>query len=201
MNKNTLEQLVKFMSETGMLARCTRKGPTIAGVTEPEFLSGHIARTAQIAYVLAYLENLNPEKVACIALFHDNGEIRVNDQTKIGSRYYDAHSVEKAALTEQVSFLPDNLAHTINKYFAEFEQRDTKEGIVAKDADWLATALFAKEMVERGYKGMQKWIDNVEKALETDSAKEILAYIMNMDDFTNYWWQGLKKMTYKKLTK
>lgn len=57
----------------------------------------------------------------------------------------------------------------------------------------------AKILVEQGFVGAEDWINNVEKALETESAKKILAEIRGMKDFTNCWWQGLKKMTYKKL--
>lgn len=78
-------------------------------------------------------------------------------------------------------------------------ERNTKEGIIAKDADWLEQAIQAKVYMETGYKGAEDIINNVGAALETDSAKEILAEIRKNPDFLNSWWQGLKKMTYQKL--
>ena len=79
------------------------------------------------------------------------------------------------------------------------ENRNTKEGIVAKDADWLELAFQAKQYIDQGHLAAQNWIDNVEKALETDSAKELLKE-MQKTNFTD-WLIGLKKMTYKKLEK
>jgi hypothetical protein len=58
-------------------------------------------------------------------------------------------------------------------------------------------ALSAREYLCLGYKGMQDWINNVKKALETKSAKKLLKVIEKSD--INDWWQGLKKMTYRKL--
>ena len=153
-------------------------------------------RAAQIAYVLAYLENVDPEKTACIVLFHDNGEVRIGDQNKVSARYYNTKQAEKDAYVEQMQNLPEELATKLSSYFLEFEQRESKEAIIAKDADYLETAITAKELLEQGgSKGLNDWIENVKKALKTDSAKKILGYIIEQDDFTNDWWQGLKKLS------
>jgi len=80
------------------------------------------------------------------------------------------------------------------------EERTTPEGVVAQDADWLECAIQAKLYLEKGH-DCSEWIKNTEKALETESAKEILKLIKQEKDFTTLWWQGLKKMTYKKLDK
>ncbi len=76
--------------------------------------------------------------------------------------------------------------------FLEYEDRTTKEGIVAKDADMLETAFQAKEYVDLGYKTCQDWIDNVEKCLKTKSAKTLLKEMKKIE-FTD-WWRGLKKI-------
>jgi len=75
----------------------------------------------------------------------------------------------------------------------------TKEGIIAKDADWLEQAFQAKEYVDTGYPAAKNWIDNVAAAVETESAKKIIAK-MRKTEFTE-WYKGLKRMTYKKLKK
>ena len=83
------------------------------------------------------------------------------------------------------------------KYFKEIEDRTTKEGIIAKDADWMEVAFAAKEQYDLGNGLAMDWIDNVGKAIETDSAKELFK-TMKETRFTE-WWTGLKKMLYKKL--
>jgi len=198
MKKDT-SSIAKFFSELGVSRRYQRSGPKLSGVKNSENIAEHVFRAAQIAYVLAYLEEVDPEKTASMVLFHDNGELRVGDQNKVSARYFDISKTEKHAFDEQIYNLPESLAQRIGRLYSQFESRNTKEGIVARDADWLETAITAKEYLELGYKGQQNWIDNVRKALETKSAKELLRYIEKQKDFTNSWWQGLKKMTYRKL--
>jgi putative hydrolase of HD superfamily len=194
-----LKNITKFFAELGMSRRRQRSGPLLAGVKYPENIAEHVFRAAQIAYVLAYMEGANTEVCAAIVLFHDNGEFRTGDQNKIASRYFNIDQAEADALTEHFDQLPTNLSKKLLNYYHQFEARDTKEGIVAKDADWLETAITAKEYSEQGYQGHQNWIDNIRQALETASAKKILDLIDEETDFTNSWWQGLKKMNYTKL--
>jgi putative hydrolase of HD superfamily len=199
MDKKTIQKISKFFAEIGNLSRIKRTGPILAGVKDPENLAEHVVRTAQIAYVLAFLEGANPEKTASMILFHDNAEIRVGDQHKIASRYFNIKQAEMKAFKDQMENLPNRLKKRIIFLVDEFEKRETKESIVAKDADWLEAAIEAKELVEQGHEGMENWIENIKKALETKLAKELLEYIEEQDDFLNSWWKGLKKMTYQRL--
>ena len=201
MNSKHLINISKFFSELSMYRRAIRSGPKLAGLNFEEQLSAHVVRAAQIAYILAYLEKADPEKSACLVLFHDNGELRVGDQNKVSARYFNIDKAEKKAFNEQNECLPESIKITLRSYYDQFDNRTSKEGIIAREADWLEAAIFAKEMTEIGYKGMQNWIENVKKALHTQSAKEILAYIEKYPDFTNSWWQGLKKMAIKKIKK
>lgn len=201
MKTQNLKNISNFFAEIGNLSRIKRSGYTLAGVKDPETIAEHITRAAQIAYILAFLEGANPEKTAAIVLFHDNGEIRVGDQHKVASRYFNISKAENDAFDEQMKNLPEKLKMRVVNLRNEFEKRNTKEGIVARDADWLESAIEAKEYEQQGFKIMKKWIENVEKALETKSAKDLLKYIKKEEDFLNSWWQGLKKMTYQKLYK
>ncbi len=191
---SNINNISKYLSEIMMFYRIHRNGPKLAGVVEPDILASHVVIASQVAYILAQMEGADPNKCAVMCLFHDNGEIRVNDQTKIGARYYDSNDAEGNALAEQISRLSKDLQNTINTYFKEFTYRTTKEAVIAKDADLIATAIHAKQMVEKGYKGMQNWIDNVKKMVKTENAKQIIEQIETMEDFTNCWWEGLKKI-------
>lgn len=194
----TPEGIMKFFSEMGYLKRYRTSGFYLTGVEHPPTVAEHSFRAAIIGAVLAEMEGLSPEKVAFILLFHDSVEARIGNQNKVSARYFRKNEAEVAAGIEQVQNLPAELAAMILEGRKELDERHTKEGVVAKDADWLEQAIAAKELVERGYAGAENWIDNVEKALETESAKEILKQVRK-SEFTNSWWQGLKKMTYKKL--
>lgn len=192
------KKFANFFFELGMLKRRRHVGPLFAGVRDTESLADHTTRAALIGYFLAELEGANPERVALMLLLHDLPEIRTGDQDKVAARYYNTKPADKRAFKEQINFLPKDLQQRLWRLFIGQEERKDFDGIVAKDADWLEVAIDARERVCLGYKGMQDWIDNVRKALETESAKKILAEIEKGD--LNDWYQGLKKMTFTKLT-
>lgn len=195
-----IKSIVNFIFEINQLKRIRHVGFKHAGVRDPDSVAEHVMRAAQIGYILAAMEgDVNPDRVATMVLIHDNGEARIGDQDKLSARYFNTEKAEHNAIGEQLENLETGVRQTWLKYFDEFENRNTKEGIIAKDADWLEQAFQAKEYVDLGYEAAQDWIDNVEKALETDSAKKILKDMKNTK-FTG-WWRGLKKMTYKKLDK
>lgn len=194
-----MENIKKFFSEIQMLKRSEHLGFRLAGLTKTDSLADHALSSAQIAYVLGFLEGADPEKCAVINLFHDNHETRIGDHHKVSARYLDTKSAEKAAEEEQFSQLPEELRNKIFDLLNQKHNRNTKEGIIAQDADWLDTAVQAKIYLDQGFSGCENWIENVEEALETVSAKEMLELIRRDKDFTNCWWRGLKKMTYKKL--
>jgi putative hydrolase of HD superfamily len=194
-----VQNIKKFLSEVQMLKRLDHIGFKVAGITESDNLAGHALIAAQIAYILGQLEGCDAAKCAVINIFHDNHECRIGDHNKVSARYLDTDEAELNAEREQFANLPNDLNQKLFSLMNEKRDRSTKEGIVAQDADWLEIAIQGKIYLEKGYKGAQDFIDNVEKALETDSAKKILKEIKNDNDFTNTWWQGLKKMTYTKL--
>jgi len=197
---DNLKNLANLFYEYGLMSKMKRNGFRLAQVDNPESLADHTLRTALLAYVLAELENADPFKTAVMAMIHDLGEVRVGDQHKVAARYFKMAPFEKKAFWDQTKNLPEKVKQTWRKLFDEKADRTSLEGIVAQDADWLENALSVKELLSQGYpNALQNWIDNVKKALETESAKKLLAEIEKTDPCD--WWKGLKKMTYKKLPK
>jgi putative hydrolase of HD superfamily len=193
-----VKNIVNFIFELNQLKRLKHNGFKLCGVKDPDSIAEHVMRAAQIGYILAVMERVkNPEKIAAMVLIHDNGEIRIGDHHKVSARYFDTKAAEHQAFSDQLNQVGDKISKKWQKYFNEFEQRNTRQSIIAKDADWLEQAFQAKEYVDLGYESAGDWINNVGKALETDSAKKIFEEMKNTK-FTD-WWQGLKKMTYKKL--
>lgn len=192
------KKIVDFFFELGMLKRQKHNGATLAGVQHPDSLADHTVRAAIIAYILAEMEgNATAGKAAMICLIHDLPETRTGDHHKVSARYLDTKKAEGKAFLEQTKNLPAAVKKKWRDYYQQKEKRNTKEGIIAQDADWLEAAISARELVVLGYKGMEQWINNVAKALETKSAKKLLKLIKKGDP--NDWWKGLKKMTYEKL--
>jgi len=200
MEKEKLEKIIKFLSEIEVLKRIDHEGLRLVGVAKTDSVADHTALAAQIAYVLAKLEGVDVLKCVTMIIFHDNEEVRIGDHHRVASRYVDIKEAEVSAEKDHYSRLPDGIGEEIFQLQEELRERTTKEAIVAKDADWLEQAIQSKIYIETGYKGCEKWIDNVEAALGTDSAKEILAEIKNNPDFLNFWWQDLKSMTYDRNT-
>ncbi|MFZ2226011.1 MAG: HD domain-containing protein [Candidatus Moraniibacteriota bacterium] len=191
------KKIVNFIFELNQLKKQKTSGWKLAGIDTTVSNADHTLRAAQIGYILATMEKCeNPDKVATILVIHENGEVRIGDQNKVSARYYNKKEAEKNAFIEQLDGLGETIENKWKQYFEEFEERNTQEGIIAKDADWLETAFQAKEYADLGYP-TQNWIDNVEKALETESAKKLLTEMKNTK-FTD-WWTDLKKMTYTKL--
>ncbi len=194
----SINKISNFIFELNQLKRQRHSGFKLAGVKSPDTVAEHVFRAAQIGYILAVMEgNVDPERVLALLIIHDNPESRLGDQNKVAARYVSKKEAEIKVLEDQLEGLGEEIQSKWTAYFKEYESRNTREGVVAKDADWLETAFQAKEYLDLGYLGSQEWIDNVEKALETESAKKLLAE-MKESQFTD-WYQGLKKMTYTKL--
>jgi len=197
-----MKNIVNYIFEIGVLKRERHNGFKLIGIDNPDSVAEHALRAAQIGYILTVLENkkhgteISPERVASILIFHDNGEVRIGDLHKVAARYIDSREAEKNSFVDQVKYLPEEFKNLV-KYFEEIEERNTKEGVIAKDADWLEAAFSAKEHYDLGNELAMDWINNVGMALETESAKEIFKE-MKETRFTD-WWTGLKKMLYKKL--
>lgn len=199
-----MRRTADFIFELSQLKRECHRGFTLSGIKAPDTIAEHALRAAQIGYILAEMENacagreaVSAERVAAMLLIHDNAETRVGDQHKVGARYADAKEAERSAFREQTACLGEKVEERWTAYMEQYEKRSTPEGIVAKDADWLETAFQAKEYLDLGYASAQDFIDNITAAVETESAKELMRLLPEVE-FTD-WWKGLKKMTYKKL--
>ena len=68
-----------------------------------------------------------------MCLFHDVAEARTGDANFINQQYVDLH--EEEARKDQARGLP--IGDEMLNLLKEYEQRETKEAIVAKDADLL----------------------------------------------------------------
>jgi putative hydrolase of HD superfamily len=191
------KKIVNFIFELNQLKRQRHNGFQAAGVINPDSVAEHVCRAAQIGYILAVMEGADPEKVACILLIHDNAEVRIGDQNKIAARYFSVKEAEVKAFDDQLELLGADIEARWKHYFNQIEHRTTKEGVIAKDADWLETAFQAKEYYDTGYVSAIDWIKNVERAVETKSAKLLLKQMKQTNFFD--WWQGLKRMTNRKL--
>ena len=187
-----MEKIVDYIFEMGLQKHVKRSGWWVAGVKDPETIGEHSQRAAMIAYILAELEGANPDKSALICMIHDIPECRINDGHKIANRYLDLKKGEELAMKDQLALLPEKIAGRFNTIFKEYLDQSSKEGIIAKDADYLECAFQAKEYIDIGYASTEDWINNVEKSLKTESARKLLKILRRTD--SKRWFTGLKKI-------
>ena len=180
----------RFFYELGMLQRVQREGWKLLGLTHPESVAEHSLRSAQIAYVLAILEDHpSPETVCSMLVFHDIGECRIGDVQKVANRYI--QSDERRAVSDQLEPLND-IGTLIFRLWDEIESQDSKKGIIAKDADLLELALTACEYKKQGFTAADDWLEKTRKRLNTSSAKKLLESFIETDPIS--WWDGLKQL-------
>lgn len=186
-----ITDILHFFFEIGNLRRIKHEGWRVTGVEDPESVADHSLRAAQIGYILAEMEEYeNPMEICTMLVFHDIGECRIGDIHKIANRYIENTNEDKA-VKDQLS----PLKNTGNKLFSlwkQVEMKHSQAGIIAKDSDLLEQALTAKEYLEKGYKAAIGWIENIEKLIQTNSAKKILEQLDSMNSYD--WFQGIKKI-------
>ncbi|MBN1584830.1 HD domain-containing protein [Candidatus Uhrbacteria bacterium] len=179
-----------FIFEMGQLRNVRHEGWRLAGVEHPDMVAAHSLRAAQIGYVLACLEGYpDPNEICAVCVFHDMEESRTGDTHRVASRYVTANKPQAAA--EQVEPLGE-IGRRIYGLWETMDRKDTPAGIIAKDADYLEMAVMAKEYLERGHASVRDWLNNIAKALKTESAKRLMAELEETDSYE--WWDGLKKL-------
>ena len=179
----------QFIFELGHLRRIKHEGWRLVGWDNPDSVAEHSLRAAQIAFILAKMENYdNPYEVVTMAVFHDRAEARIGDLHKMAARYVEAD--EKQAAQEQVEAF--EFGAELQEMWEAVDEHKNVAGTIAKDADYVEQIFMARELVELGYATAQQWIVNASKRLRTKSAQELVKDIDSASAFD--WYQGLKKL-------
>lgn len=197
-----LKRIVQVIFEMMYLKEIKNQGFKLIGIQETWSVAEHVLHSAQIWYILAKMEKANADKVCALLIWHDCGEIRIWDITRVGGRYIaNKDEIEKEIVKDQFSWV--DFGKDIEKMFAEIEDRTSLEWKIAKDADYLQQAFSAKKYLDLGNTKAKTWLDNIEKALLTKSARKLFIQLKK-SRFTDWWedqnlmWKDLKRI-YKKL--
>jgi putative hydrolase of HD superfamily len=177
-----LEKIADFLFEVGMLKRTPRTGFQFLG-TGKETVAEHSFRCAIIGYVLAKMDNgVNTEHVIRLCLFHDLVEARTGDLNYVNKRYVSAD--ENSAVRDMTENLP--FGEEIRKLAEEFNARESKESLLAHDADQLEMILQLKELGDLGNSYSKDWITTAMKRLYTETGKRMARSVLNRD-FSSWW--------------
>jgi putative hydrolases of HD superfamily len=180
---STLKSISNFLFETGMLAKTPRSGFFFLGSGE-QSVAEHINRVCYIGYVLAHLAQKDHCKVINMCLFHDIAEARVSDLNYVHQKYNERK--EEKAVADLVATLPfgKHMADIIHEY----EERESYESKLTKDADNLELILSLKEQVDLGNSRAKDWIKSSVQRLITKEAKKLVKVILKTE--SDEWWYG-----------
>lgn len=187
------KKITNLIFEALHLKRIKHEWYRFAWISNPDSVAEHSLTAAQIAYILAKLAWADANKCASMLVWHDIAETRIGDLHKIASRYItNKKEIEEDVMKEQFKDL--DFKDDIIASFNEYETWSSLEWLIAKDADLLEQAFQSKEYTENWFIKAQDWINNVWKALKTNTAKDIFKQMQNTS-FADWWEEAkLKKL-------
>ena len=189
--KSSGDEALNFFAEAGLLKRIKRSGWWVAGIKDPESVAEHSFRTAVIGYYLAYLEDVDPFKVVTMSLFNDIHEARINDLHKMGHYYIDFKQAEQKVFKDQIAVLDVRVKRALERMRTEYDEQETKESLIARDADILECLVQAKEYYDNGYCGAKLFFETAPRFLKTKSARKLWGRIRRWH--SSRWWQSVVK--------
>jgi len=179
-----MEEIANFLFEVGMLNKTPRTGFRFLG-SGNESVAEHILRTIFIGYSLCKLDpEANELKVLRMCLVHDLPEARTGDQNYMYKKYVTVD--EDKAVRELSERLP--FGAEIKSAIGEFNEKKTREALLAHDADQLALILQLKEYGDLGNQYSQEWLDFAVRRLCTDQGRTLADTILQTD-WTQWWFR------------
>jgi putative hydrolases of HD superfamily len=177
-----MDNIANFLFETGMLAKTPRSGYQFLG-SGKESVAEHIMRTVFVGYTLCKTDtSLDELRVLKMCVFHDLPEARTGDMNYVNKKYVDVD--EEKAVRELTEDLP--FGNDIKSSIDEFNRKETKEALIARDADQISFILQLKEYGDLGNKYTEEWINFAMQRLNTEAGKELAQIIINID--SSSWW-------------
>jgi len=177
-----MDNIANLLFEVGMLCRTPRSGYQFLG-SGNESVAEHILRTVFVGYTLCKMDaSLDEMRVLKMCILHDLPEARTGDMNYVNKKYVNVDE-EKAVreLTDDLFFGED-----IKAAIDEFNRKETREALIARDADQIALILQLKECGDLGNKYSEEWISYALQRLTTENGKKLADRIVNTDSCM--WW-------------
>jgi len=191
---NKYEKIADFLFEIGTMRKMPRMHQQMLLLQDlSDNIASHTYRVTMIAWFLAKLENADPYKTVMMALLHDTKEVRSGDHNYVHKKY--VKIFEDEISKDQLGELPFDDLYQIDQ---EYEARESKEALAAKDADLLDQILLLKEYVHQGNHEAEIWLsgkgnadkENVQyRSLKTESGKALGRQIL--DGKISKWWENI----------
>ena len=177
-----MKNIANLLFEAKILKEIPRSGYHFLGVGK-ESVAEHCFSTTFIAYVMSRMESeIDALKLICMCLIHDLPETRIGDLNTVNKKYVKAD--EAKAFKDSIKGLA--FGQNLTDLFDEFNAGRSIEAKLAHDADQLALILELKDLMDRGYKPPETWIQNVIGRLQTETGQKIGRAVM--DTRRDEWW-------------
>jgi putative hydrolase of HD superfamily len=162
------ERLVDLFLEAATLKRMPRTGWLLRGVPHVESVAEHSFGVAFVALALAGAlaeeHSLDLEKVLIMALLHDLAEVRLTDLPLPAVRLIPAEvksRAEEKAIAALLAPLPN--AGRLQALWHEFEDRDSPEGRLVRDADKVEMMVQCLRYEQAGSRGLDEFWQNMDR--------------------------------------
>lgn len=163
------ERLTDFLFEIGTMRKLLRIHRQTLGTDDmSDNIATHSYRVAIIGWLLAKEEGVDPYKVVMMCLLHDIAEVRSGDHNWVHKRYVKVF--EDEIKEDQLGTLPyDDLKEILDEY----DERESPESIVAKDADRLDQVLLLREYEWQGNKEARSWLQDKSTEEQADTKAKL----------------------------
>jgi putative hydrolase of HD superfamily len=148
------KRIANFLFEIGTMRKLPRMHrQMLLTDDDSDTIASHSYRVAIIAWILANEEGADPYKTTLMALLHDMAEARTGDHNWVHKKY--TKLFEDEVHKDQLGTLP---FPDFKELIDEYEIRESKESILAKDADLLDQVLLLREYEWQGNKEASIWL-------------------------------------------
>lgn len=177
-----MKRIAEFLFEANMLKELPRSGYAFLG-SGSETVAEHSFMTAMICLVISRIEpGLDTEKLITMAMVHDLPEARTGDLNYVQKKYVTA--LEADAATDMAEGLP--FGNELLSIMQEFNCAESRESLLARDADQLSFIIELKKCHDTGAKSPAKWLPVIIERLQTDTGRKLAQSIM--DSKWDDWW-------------
>ncbi len=167
--RQSQEKIVNFLYEVGTMRKIMRMHRQ-ALLTDDmsDSIASHSYRVAIIGWFIAKEERADPYKTVMMSLLHDMAEARSNDHNWIHKKYIKIF--EDEIHEDQLGQLP---YPELKDFVDEYDERESKEAIISKDADLLDQILLLREYEWAGNKEATIWLYGKSGEKENEQVKRL----------------------------
>lgn len=188
------KRIADFLFEIGTMRKILRMHrQTLLTDDMSDNIASHSYRVALIGWFVAKEESADPYEVVMMCLLHDLDEVRSGDHNWVHKKYVKVFEDEIGK--EQLGTLP---YPDLKELWDKYNERKSREAIVAKDADILDQVLLLREYEWQGNKEALVWLGGKQGVggamqhvamLKTETAKRLAEIIREKSP--SEWWENI----------